>query len=69
MLQNVTCSTVVIAALFIIDKSWKQPRCSSTEGWIQKMWNIYIMEYYSATKKSEFIKFLGKWIELEKYPE
>jgi hypothetical protein len=46
-----TCSTVFIAALFIIARSWKEPRCPSTEEWIQKMWYIYTMEYYSAIKK------------------
>ena len=45
-----TCSTMFIAALFIIARSWKEPRCPSTEEWIQKMWYIYIMEYYSAIK-------------------
>jgi hypothetical protein len=54
-----------IAALFIIARSWKEPRCPSTEEWIQKMWYIYTMEYYSATKKNEFTKFLGKWLDLE----
>ena len=43
-----TCSTMFIAALFIIARSWKEPRCPSTEEWIQKMWYIYTMEYYSA---------------------
>jgi hypothetical protein len=57
-----TCSTMFIAALFIIARSWKEPRCPSTEEWIQKMWYIYTMEYYSAIKKNEFMKFLGKWI-------
>jgi hypothetical protein len=42
------CSTMFIAALFIIARSWKEPRCPSTEEWIQKMWYIYTMEYYSA---------------------
>ena len=60
-----TCSTMFIAALFIIAISWKEPRCPSTEEWIQKMWYIYTMEYYSAIKKNEFMKFLGKWIVLE----
>jgi hypothetical protein len=46
-----TCSTMFIAALFIIVRSWKEPRCPSTEEWIQKMWYIYTMEYYSAIKK------------------
>jgi hypothetical protein len=45
-----TCSTMFIAALFIIARSWKEFRCPSTEEWIQKMWYIYTMEYYSAIK-------------------
>jgi hypothetical protein len=49
-----------IAALFIIARSWKEHRCPSIVEWIQKMWYIYTMEYYSAIKKNEFIKFLGK---------
>jgi hypothetical protein len=49
----------VHSSLFIIAKSWKEPRCPSTEEWIQKMWYIYTMEYYSAIKKNEFMKFLG----------
>jgi hypothetical protein len=60
-----TCSTMYIAALFIIVRSWKEPRCPSTEEKIQKMWYIYTMEYYSAIKNNEFMKFTGKWIELE----
>ena len=60
-----TCSTMFIAALFIIARSWKEPRCPSTEEWIQKMWYIYTMEYYSAIKKNEFMKFLAKWMDLE----
>jgi hypothetical protein len=46
-----TCSTMFIAALFIVARSWKEPRCHSTEEWIQKMWYIYTMEFYSALKK------------------
>jgi hypothetical protein len=53
-----------IAALFIA-RSWKEPRCPSTEERIQKMWYIYTMEYYSAIKKNEFMKFLAKWMDLE----
>jgi hypothetical protein len=60
-----TCSTMFIAALFIIARSWKEPRCPSTEEWMQKMWYIYIMEYYSAIKNNEFMKYLGKWMYLE----
>jgi hypothetical protein len=54
-----------IADLFIIARSWKESRCPSTEEWIQKMWCIYTMEYYSAIKNGEFMKFLGRWMELE----
>jgi hypothetical protein len=53
-----------IAALFIIARSWKEPRCASTEEWIQKMWYIYTMEYESAIKNNGFMKFLDKWIYL-----
>jgi hypothetical protein len=60
-----TCSTMFIAALFIIARSWKEPRCPSTEEWIKKMWYIYTMEYYSAIKNNDFMKFTGKWMELE----
>jgi hypothetical protein len=49
-----------IAALFIIARSWKQPRCPSKEEWIQKMWCIYTMEYYSAIKNNDFMKFADK---------
>jgi hypothetical protein len=59
-----TCSTMFIAALFLIARSWKEPRCPSTENVvhsvIQKMWYIYTMEYYSVIKNNEFMKFLGK---------
>jgi hypothetical protein len=60
-----TCSTMFIAALLIIARSWKEPRCPLTEECIQKMWYIYTMEYYSAIKNNEFMKFLGKWMYLE----
>ena len=59
------CSPMFIAALFIIARSWKEPRCPSTEEWIQKMWYIYTMECYSAIRNNEFMKFLGKWMYLE----
>jgi hypothetical protein len=54
-----------IAGLFIIARSWKEPRCPSIEEWMQKMWFIYTIEYYSAIKYNEFMKFLGKCIELK----
>jgi hypothetical protein len=54
-----------IAVLFTIAKLWKQPRCPTTDKWIKKMWYLYTMEYYSATKKNEILSLAGKWMELE----
>jgi hypothetical protein len=60
-----TCSTMFIAVLFIISRRWKEPRCHSIEEWTQKMSYIYTMEYYSAIKRNEFMKFLCKWLDVE----
>ena len=49
-----TCTSVFITALFMIAGTWKQPRCPSADEWIRKLWDIYIMEYYSTIKKVEF---------------
>jgi hypothetical protein len=54
-----------IAALFTIAKIWKQPRCPTNDEWIKKMWYLYTIEFYSATKKNEILSFTSKWIELE----
>ena len=53
------------AALFIIVKMWKQSKCSSTDDWLKKMWYIYMMEYYLATKKNETLPFAATWMDLE----
>ena len=60
-----TCTPMFIAALFIIAKTWKQPRCPSADEWIRKLWYIYTMEYYSAVKKNTFESILMKWMKLE----
>jgi hypothetical protein len=46
-------------------QNMEEPRCPSMEEWIQKIWYIYTMEYYSAIKSNNFMKFLGKWMEVE----
>jgi hypothetical protein len=52
-----------IAALFTITKLWTQPRCPTTDEWIKKMWHLYTMEFYSATKKHEILSFTSTWME------
>ena len=54
-----------IAALFIIARRWKHPRCPSADEWIRKLWNIYTMEYYSAIKKYTFESVLMRWMKLK----
>ena len=54
-----------IAALFIIARTWKQPRCPSADEWIRKLWYICTMEYYSAIKKNSFELVLMRWMKLE----
>ena len=54
-----------ITALFIIARTWKQPRCLSADEWIRKLWYIYTMEYYSAIKENTFGSVLMRWMKLE----
>ena len=65
IIQKDTWTPMFTAALFTIARSWKQPRCPSTEKWIKKMWYIYTMEYYSAIKKNEIMPFTATWMDLE----
>ena len=56
---------MIIAALFTIARTWKQPRCPSTDEWITKMWHIYTMEYYSAIKRNKIELLVVRWMDLE----
>ena len=53
IIQKESFTTMFIVALFTIARTWKQPRCPSTDEWIKKMWHIYTMEYYSAIRRNE----------------
>ena len=64
-IQKETCTTVFIAALFTIARTWNQPKCPSTDEWIKKIWHIYTMEYYSAIKRNETELFVVRWMDLE----
>ena len=59
------CTPMFITALFIIARTWKQPRCPSADEWIRKLWYIYTMEYYSAIKTNTFESVLMRWMKLE----
>ena len=65
IIQKDTCTPMLTAALFTIARSWKQPKCPSTDEWIKKMWYIYTMEYYSTIKRSEIESFVETWMDLE----
>ena len=64
IIQKESCATMLIAALFTIARTWKQPRCPSTDEWIKKR-HIYTMEYYSTLKKNEIMSFAATWMDLE----
>ena len=60
-----TCNPLFIAALFTTARTWKQPRCPSTDEWLKKLWYIYTIEYYSAIKRNTFMSALMRWMNLE----
>ena len=65
IIQKESCTTMFTTALFTIVRTWKQPKCPSTDEWINKMWHIHTMEYYSAIKRNEIELFVVKWMDLE----
>ena len=64
-IERDTCTPMFITALFIIARTWKQPRWPLSDEWIRKLWYIYKMEYYSAIKKKTFKSVLMRWMKLE----
>ena len=60
-----TCTFMLVAALFTLEKTWNQPKCPSMIDWIKKMWHIYIIKYFAVIKKNEFMSFAGTWMKLE----
>ena len=64
-LKETRVPPMFITALFIIARTWKQPRCPSADEWIRKLWYKYTMEYYSAIKKNTFESVLMRWMKLE----
>ena len=64
-IERDTCTPMFITALFLIARTWKQPRCPPADEWIRKLWYIYTMEYYSAIKKNTFESVLMRWVKLE----
>ena len=65
LFQRSTCTPMFTAALSIIAKVWKEPKCPSMDEWIKKIGYIYTMEYYSSIKKKEILPFATMWMELE----
>ena len=65
VIQKESCTTMFTVALFTIARTWKQPKCPSTDEWIKKMWYIDTMEYYSAIKMNEIGSFIETWMNVE----
>ena len=63
-MEKDTCTPVFIAALFTIARTWKQPRCPSTDKRIKKLWYVYTVEYYSVIKRNTFESVLMRWLNL-----
>ena len=64
-IERDTCTPIFIAALFTIARTWKQPRCPSTDEGLKKLWYIYAMQYYSDIKRNTFELVLMRWMNLE----
>ena len=63
-IEKDTCTPMSTTGLFTIARTWKQPRCPSTDEWIKKLWYIYTVEYYSVIKRNAFESVLMRWVNL-----
>ena len=64
IIEKESCTSMFIATLFTIVRTWKQPKCPSTDEWRKRMWYIYTMEYYSVIKRNEIELFVARWMDL-----
>ena len=64
MVQKDSCTPKFTAALFIIHRTWKQPKCPSTDEWMRKMWYTYTVEIL-VIKKTEILPLAATWMDLE----
>ena len=64
-IQKILCTPMFVAAHFTIVNCWKRPKCPSLNEWINKLWYIYMMEYYIIERKKELLPFVTAWMDLE----
>ena len=64
-IERDTCAPMLMAALFTVARTWKQPRCLLEDQWKRKVWYIYTMKYYSAIKRNAFESVLMRSMKLE----
>ena len=67
IIQKDICTPMLIAAQLTIARTWKHPRCPSTDEWIKKLWYIYTMDYYSSIKRNAFESVLMGWMNPEPF--
>ena len=64
-IQKYLCTPTIIEGQFTITKSWKQPKCPSSNEWIKKLWYMYTMEFDATERRKDLLPFVTAWMELE----
>ena len=64
-IQKDICTPMFIAALFMVARTWKQPKCPMIDDWLKKLWYIYTREYYSAIRRYQILPFAATWMDLQ----